>query len=260
MTLLLHRWADQPGEPARGILDRTLHGMARGGVYDQLGGGFHRYSVDAEWIVPHFEKMSYDNSELLKVYLDAYALFGSEEYASAARGIVRWVREVTARTRRAATRPARTPTSASTTTATTSPGPGTRRPPCSPPRSWRSPRRTTTSAPRARCTTIPAKNVLFVAATVPQLATRTRPAGRAGPGDSSSARAPSSSPLGRTRPAPFVDRTRYANWNAMMASALLRAGAVLGDEDARRHALAHAGAPAPRARRPRTPWPTRPAA
>ena len=42
--------------------------MARGGVYDQLGGGFHRYSVDAEWIVPHFEKMSYDNSELLKVY------------------------------------------------------------------------------------------------------------------------------------------------------------------------------------------------
>ena len=94
MTLLLHRWSDRPGEPARSILDRTLLGMARGGVYDQLGGGFHRYSVDAEWIVPHFEKMSYDNSELLKAYADAFALFGTEEYAAAARGIVRWVREV----------------------------------------------------------------------------------------------------------------------------------------------------------------------
>ena len=41
-------------------------------MYDQLGGGFHRYSVDAQWIVPHFEKMSYDNSELLKAYLDAH--------------------------------------------------------------------------------------------------------------------------------------------------------------------------------------------
>ena len=65
-------------------------------MHDQLGGGFHRYSVDARWIVPHFEKMSYDNSELLKAYLDAYALFGTEEYAEVARGIVRWVREVMA--------------------------------------------------------------------------------------------------------------------------------------------------------------------
>src|SRR5688572_12868873 len=70
--------------------------MARGGMYDQLGGGFHRYSVDARWIVPHFEKMSYDNSELLKVYLDAYALFGQDEYSDVARGIVTWIREVLA--------------------------------------------------------------------------------------------------------------------------------------------------------------------
>ena len=47
---------------------RTLEGMAVGGVYDQLAGGFHRYSVDERWCVPHFEKMSYDNSELLKNY------------------------------------------------------------------------------------------------------------------------------------------------------------------------------------------------
>ena len=70
--------------------------MARGGMYDQLAGGFHRYSVDARWIVPHFEKMSYDNSELLRAYLDTYALFGTEEYASVARGIIRWMRTVLA--------------------------------------------------------------------------------------------------------------------------------------------------------------------
>ena len=50
----------------------TLEKMARGGVYDQLAGGFHRYSVDEHWIVPHFEKMCYDNSELLKNYVHAY--------------------------------------------------------------------------------------------------------------------------------------------------------------------------------------------
>ncbi len=76
ITLLLHRWHDQPTDQIRTIIDRTLQGMARGGVHDQLGGGFHRYSVDASWIVPHFEKMSYDNSELLKTYLDAYSLLG----------------------------------------------------------------------------------------------------------------------------------------------------------------------------------------
>src|SRR5690242_400431 len=94
MALLLHRLWDRPDATARTILDRTLQGMARGGVYDQLGGGFHRYSVDAEWIVPHFEKMAYDNSELLRVYCDAYAALRTPAYAEAARGIVRWVREV----------------------------------------------------------------------------------------------------------------------------------------------------------------------
>ena len=112
------------------MIDRTLEGMGRGGVYDQLGGGFHRYSVDAQWIVPHFEKMSYDNSELLKAYARAFALFGAEEYAEVARGIVRWVREVMADPE-VGSRPARTPTSDSTTTGTISPGPGTKPPPSS---------------------------------------------------------------------------------------------------------------------------------
>ncbi len=67
--------------------------MARGGVYDQLAGGFHRYSVDERWVVPHFEKMCYDNSELLKNYVHAYQATGSEFFASVARDIIRWMDE-----------------------------------------------------------------------------------------------------------------------------------------------------------------------
>jgi len=55
---------------------RTLEAMARGGLYDQLGGGFHRYSVDERWLVPHFEKMLYDNAQLARVYLHAYQVTG----------------------------------------------------------------------------------------------------------------------------------------------------------------------------------------
>ena len=67
--------------------------MARGGIYDQLAGGFHRYSVDERWVVPHFEKMSYDNSELLKNYVHAYQATGNEVLRDVARDIVRWVDE-----------------------------------------------------------------------------------------------------------------------------------------------------------------------
>ncbi len=58
----------------------TLQAMARGGIYDQLGGGFHRYSVDANWLVPHFEKMLYDNAQLARVYLHAWQLTGEAEF------------------------------------------------------------------------------------------------------------------------------------------------------------------------------------
>ena len=69
----------------------TLEKMARGGVYDQLGGGFHRYSVDERWLVPHFEKMSYDNSELLKNYLHGYAVTRNPLFRETALGIIRWI-------------------------------------------------------------------------------------------------------------------------------------------------------------------------
>jgi uncharacterized protein YyaL (SSP411 family) len=62
------------------MVERTLQKMARGGVYDQLGGGFHRYSVDAIWLVPHFEKMLYDNAQLATAYLAAYQVTGNAFY------------------------------------------------------------------------------------------------------------------------------------------------------------------------------------
>jgi uncharacterized protein len=77
----------------RNVIVTTLERMANGGVYDQLAGGFHRYSVDERWIVPHFEKMCYDNSELLKNYVHAYQATGSEFFASVARDIIRWMDE-----------------------------------------------------------------------------------------------------------------------------------------------------------------------
>jgi uncharacterized protein YyaL (SSP411 family) len=75
------------------LIVTTLEQMANGGVYDQLAGGFHRYSVDERWVVPHFEKMCYDNSELLKNYVHGYQATGSEFFAHVARDIIRWMDE-----------------------------------------------------------------------------------------------------------------------------------------------------------------------
>src|SRR5260370_25648847 len=80
-------------EELRTIFVHTLEKMARGGVYDQLAGGFHRYSVDERWIVPHFEKMCYDNSELLKNYVHAYQTTGDGFFAALAHDIIRWMDE-----------------------------------------------------------------------------------------------------------------------------------------------------------------------
>jgi uncharacterized protein YyaL (SSP411 family) len=76
---------------ARAAAMMTLEKMSRGGVYDQLAGGFHRYSVDERWVVPHFEKMSYDNSELLKNYVHAYQSTGEAACGRIATEIVGWV-------------------------------------------------------------------------------------------------------------------------------------------------------------------------
>ncbi|WP_019010536.1 thioredoxin domain-containing protein [Deinococcus aquatilis] len=69
----------------------TLKMMGRGGIHDQLGGGFHRYSVDERWLVPHFEKMLYDNAQLTRTLLRAYQVSGDEEFARLARGTLAYL-------------------------------------------------------------------------------------------------------------------------------------------------------------------------
>jgi uncharacterized protein YyaL (SSP411 family) len=91
MDVILHLYARSGDERLKEVITTTLEHMARGGVYDQLAGGFHRYSTDERWVVPHFEKMSYDNSELLKNYVHGYQATGNAFFAAVARDIIRWM-------------------------------------------------------------------------------------------------------------------------------------------------------------------------
>jgi uncharacterized protein len=89
---LLLRYAQRFGDPeAVRMVLHTCDCMARGGIHDQLGGGFARYSVDAEWLVPHFEKMLYDNAQLTQLYLDAFLVSGEARHAEVARDILAYV-------------------------------------------------------------------------------------------------------------------------------------------------------------------------
>jgi uncharacterized protein YyaL (SSP411 family) len=91
LELCLRRFALRGDQSALEIGTTTLSRMAEGGIHDQLGGGFCRYSVDAEWSIPHFEKMLYDNAALLALYADAWRATGESAFANAAKGIVRWM-------------------------------------------------------------------------------------------------------------------------------------------------------------------------
>jgi uncharacterized protein YyaL (SSP411 family) len=91
IDLLLERYQQTKEKHLLAMAETTLEKMARGGVYDQLDGGFHRYSVDERWLVPHFEKMSYDNSELLKNYLHGYQSTLNDSLRETAEGIILWV-------------------------------------------------------------------------------------------------------------------------------------------------------------------------
>jgi uncharacterized protein YyaL (SSP411 family) len=74
--------------------EKTLGQMYRGGIYDHIGGGFSRYSTDEKWLVPHFEKMLYDNALLLYAYTEAFAITGDDLYTKVSRGIIRYIRDV----------------------------------------------------------------------------------------------------------------------------------------------------------------------
>ncbi|MBI3096861.1 MAG: thioredoxin domain-containing protein [Planctomycetes bacterium] len=90
----LWRAVEQKDERMAAVVRLTLEAMAQGGVHDHVGGGFHRYSVDPYWHVPHFEKMAYDNSELLRNYAHAARWTGDPRLRSVAEGIIRFVTEV----------------------------------------------------------------------------------------------------------------------------------------------------------------------
>lgn len=94
IELLLARYHETGEQWMMDIVTKTLRAMAKGGIYDQLGGGFHRYSTDERWIVPHFEKMLYDNAPLLKNYIHAYQATGDVFYKDVALDMIRFVREV----------------------------------------------------------------------------------------------------------------------------------------------------------------------
>lgn len=235
LRFLLVRWRDSGESWCREIVEKTLTGMADGGFHDQLAGGFHRYSVDARWGVPHFEKMAYDNAELLRAYLDGSIALGVPRFAEVARGIVRWIREVLADAgggygasqdadvglhddgdyftwtldeARAALDPDELEVAAAYYDIGTA----------------------------GEMHHDPGKNVLFVATSIESIARQSGKGAEVVSRLLDRARAKLLSVrLGRT--APFIDRTRYASWNAMIAGALLQAGAILDDPWASEHAL-----------------------
>jgi uncharacterized protein len=91
LLFLLREYARSGSQTALEMVTRTLHAMAMGGMRDHLGGGFHRYSVDGDWRVPHFEKMLYDQAQLVLAYLEAAQATGDDFYASVAEDTLQYV-------------------------------------------------------------------------------------------------------------------------------------------------------------------------
>jgi uncharacterized protein YyaL (SSP411 family) len=218
------------------IVRKTLAGMAKGGIHDQLGGGFHRYATDARWIVPHFEKMAYDNSELLRTYARAYAVFGDPLYREVAEGIVRWVLEVM-----------HDPAGGFYASQDADVGPdddgsywtwtvGEARAAIEDDLDFRIAQRAFDLYEEGEMRTAPDRNVLWVAREPAALAQEFGvPEGEV---RERLARAKAQMKLARDRrPAPAVDRSLYAGWNAMMASACLEAWRYVRVEEARAAAL-----------------------
>ena len=94
LSMLLGYWHRSGDAESLHMVEKTLETMAKGGIYDHLGGGFHRYATDARWLVPHFEKMLYDQALLAETYLDAYAITGEETYAQTAGDVLGYVTSV----------------------------------------------------------------------------------------------------------------------------------------------------------------------
>jgi uncharacterized protein len=233
---LLGRWW-QTREPwLREIVDKTLTGMARGGMYDQVGGGFHRYSVDAYWRVPHFEKMAYDNAELLTVYAHAYAATGTALYREIAEGTVAWCLEVLADRERGGFGGSQdadvglhddgdyftwTPDEATSVLSKDE---------------WEAARRRWDIYPQGEMHHNQEKNVLWVARSLEALAAELQ-VSESEVGQLLAAARAKLKAARDARKAPFVDRSQYSGWNAMLADAFFTAGAVLERDDVTAFAL-----------------------
>ncbi len=91
LSFLLCYWQRTADEQALEMVEKTLNATAKGGIYDHIGGGFHRYATDAQWLIPHFEKMLYDQALLSKAYLQTYQITKNQKYATTAREIFDYV-------------------------------------------------------------------------------------------------------------------------------------------------------------------------
>jgi uncharacterized protein len=226
-----------PGEEQlRNVIVTTLEHMANGGVYDQLAGGFHRYSVDERWVVPHFEKMCYDNSELLKNYVHAYQATGSEFFADVARDIVRWMDEWLSDRERGgfyASQDADISLDDDGDYFTWTLGEA---------RAVLTEEQARVAALRYDINEIgemhhnPAKNVLYVRAPIEEIARRMSLSAERVKSLLDSAKQKMYAAR-LERPIPYIDKTVYVGWNSMCVSAYLETAKVLGLDDARYFAL-----------------------
>ena len=235
LDLLIEKYSRTKNDDLRNVIVTTLEHMANGGVYDQLAGGFHRYSVDERWVVPHFEKMCYDNSELLKNYVHAYQATGSEFFASVARDIIRWMDEWLSDREHGGFYASQdadismdddgdyfTWTLAET--------------------------RAVLTEEEAQVAALhydinevgemhhnPAKNVLYVRAPIEEIARHLSPPERVRELLASAKKKMYVARL--ARPTPYIDKTVYVGWNSLCVSAYLEAAKVLKMDGARRFAL-----------------------
>ncbi len=237
VDLLLERYQTSHDPHLLLVAERTLEGMALGGVYDQIGGGFHRYSVDERWCVPHFEKMTYDNSELLKNFLHGYQVTHKALFRETGEGIISWVNEVLSDQDRGGFY-------GSQDADQTLDDDGDYF-------TWtQSEVRAVLSPEESRAVELfydvnrcgemhhnREKNVLWVATSIANLSTKLG----ISESQSKSLIAQAKEKLLAARrlrqPTPAIDTTIYVAWNAMFVSAYLEAARVLGREDCRKFAL-----------------------
>ncbi|HXU21126.1 MAG TPA: thioredoxin domain-containing protein [Verrucomicrobiae bacterium] len=237
IDLLLERFQATRNPQLLPVADRTLEGMALGGVYDQLAGGFHRYSVDERWCVPHFEKMSYDNSELLRNFLHGYQVTRKLLFRETAEGIIAWVNEVLSDQERGGFYASQDADQTldddgdyfTWTVAEARPELASEE--------WRIVERYYDIAPQGEMHHNPEKNVLWVADNVENISRKLS----IGSDEAALllARAKEKMLAARRRrtPVPAIDQTLYVGWNAMFISAYLDAANVLGRTDCRDFAL-----------------------